>query len=179
MVLAAGGSTRMGCPKALIPWRGRTFVEHAVALAAACDEAVVVAGATPLPELDVPVIDNPRWKDGPLSTLQVGLGHFRSVDAVLVLTVDRPHVDGTTVAALLRAHADHPTSVIQPSFQGRHGHPILHPRPVIDALLRLPPTGSARDVVRDPATARHFVEVDDAAVVDNIDTPEDLARLPA
>jgi CTP:molybdopterin cytidylyltransferase MocA len=169
----------MGRPKALITWRGRTFVEHVVALAAQCGEVVVVGGAVELPPLPAPVVHNPDWQVGPLSTLQVGLRQLHDASAVLVLTVDRPHVAPSTIGALLRARIDHPAAVIQPRYDGRHGHPILHPRVVVDALLALPAAGNARQVVRDPATQRHFVDVDDGAVVDNIDTPEDLARLPA
>jgi CTP:molybdopterin cytidylyltransferase MocA len=183
VVLAAGESARMGRPKALLVWRGRTFVEHAVDLAraAGCTPIVVVTGATPLPELGVEVAHNAGWRRGPLSSLQVGLEAIatRSWTGVLVLTVDRPHVQPTTVAALAQAHADRPDAVLQPTHRGRRGHPILHPRDVAEQLLTLPAHGSARDVVRSPAIAprRAEVSVDDAAVNDNIDTPEDLARL--
>ena len=181
VVLAAGESTRMGQPKARLQWRGRSFVEHAVALAAGCAPIVVVSGAADLPALGVRVAENAQWRMGPLSSLQVGL---RAIEAeawtgVLVLTVDRPHVDASTIAALLRGHAARPDAVLQPMHAGRSGHPILHPRDVAEALLQLPPSASARDVVHRPdvASRRVAIEVDDPAILDNIDTPEDLARL--
>jgi molybdenum cofactor cytidylyltransferase len=181
IVLAAGESARMGKPKALLRWGDRTFVEHAIALGRGCAPLVVVAGATPLPGLDVAVVHNAMWQCGPLSSLQVGL-HAIAEEAwsgVLVLTVDRPHVDASTIAALLRAHASHPDAVLQPSHAGQRGHPILHPRDVAEQLLALPPTASARDVVHRPdvATRRTAVPVNDPAVLDNIDAPEDLERL--
>ena len=181
IVLAAGESARMGQPKALLRWRDRTFVEHAIALGRSCAPLVVVAGATPLPGLDVPVVENAAWQRGPLSSLQVGLHAIagQAWSGVLVLTVDRPHVDPSTIDALLRAHASDPEAVLQPSYEGRRGHPILHPRDVAQRLLALPATASARDVVHRPdiATRRTAVPVDDPAVLDNIDAPEDLGRL--
>lgn len=181
IVLAAGESARMGKPKALLRWRDRTFVEHAIALGRGCAPLVVVAGATPLPELDVAVVHNAMWQCGPLSSLQVGLQAIvaQTWSGVLVLTVDRPHVDASTITALLREHALRPDAVLQPSHDGQRGHPILHPRDVAEQLLALPPTASARDVVHRPdvATRRTAVPVNDPAVLDNIDAPEDLERL--
>ena len=135
-----------------------------------------------MPDADlVAVVENARWLDGPLSSLQVGLRAIADASwtGVLVLTVDRPHVRATTIAALLREHASHPDAVLQPMHAGRRGHPILHPRDVAEALLQLPPTASARDVVHRPdiAARRLAIDVDDAAILDNIDTPEALARL--
>jgi CTP:molybdopterin cytidylyltransferase MocA len=180
IVLAAGESARMGQPKALLQWRGRTFVEHAIALASACAPTVVVSGATPLSGPHV--VRNEGWQRGPLSSLQVGLRAIagRAWTGVLVLTVDRPHVQPSTIEALLRAHAIDPLAVLQPLHDGRRGHPILHPRDVAELLLSLAPEASARDVVHRPdiAARRTAVPVDDPAVLDNIDSPEDLSRLP-
>lgn len=173
----------MGRPKALLQWRGHAFVEHAIRLARAggCEPIVVVCGATPLPELGVAVVENAGWERGPLSSLQVGLRAIatQAWTGVLVLTVDRPHVASSTVRAIVQAHAMHSDAVLQPAHEGRRGHPILHPRDVADMLMRAPPSSSARDIVRRPelASRRIDVVVEDPAILDNIDTPEALARL--
>ncbi|MEM6293649.1 MAG: nucleotidyltransferase family protein [Myxococcota bacterium] len=183
VVLAAGASSRMGRPKALIEWRGRPFFMHCSARAsdAGCAPVVVVWGATALPEGAASLVHNPTWWDGPLSSLQAGL---RAVvpsgpSAVLVLTVDRPHVQADTLEQLLAAHAAAPAHVVQPEYERRRGHPIVLPASLLNDVLALPPTDTLRSVVGRSDVVRTFVHVEDAAVRDNLDTPDDLRRLPA
>ena len=116
-----------------------------------------------------------------MSSLQAGLRAALADDpsGVLVLTVDRPHVSLETLRRLLEAHARHPAVVVQPKFGDTTGHPVLHPRTIVDALLRLPPTDTVRAVIGQPAVrdTRVRVEVDDPAVVENLDTQEALDRM--
>ena len=108
VVLAAGASTRMGRPKALLRWRGRPFAWHVLqqAHAAGAEPVIVVEGAVALPREAVQgatVVRNEAWADGPLGSLQVGLRALREAGAegpVLVLTVDRPHLRAETLRAL-------------------------------------------------------------------------------
>ncbi len=183
VVLAAGASSRMGRPKALIEWQGRPFFVHCSARASAvgCGPVVVVWGATPLPEQMATLVQNPSWHDGPLSSLQAGLRTVMPAapSAVLVLTVDRPHVRVDTLALLLATHATAPEHVVQPEHGGRRGHPILLPALVLNDVLALPATDTLRSVVGRADVQRTCVSVDDASVLDNLDTPSDLQRLPA
>lgn len=184
VILAAGASTRMGRPKALIEWRGRPFFMHCVrrAEAVGCAPVVVVWGSTALPEVDgVRQAHNPDWEQGPLSSLQVGLRAVLPSDpsGVLVMTVDRPHVADATLRALVEAHRRTPSVVVQPRLNATSGHPIVHPKAVVDTLLRLAPSDSVRAVLGRPEirSARLRIPVADPAVLDNLDTPADLAKL--
>lgn len=186
VILAAGASTRMGRPKALIEWNGRPFVDHCVghALAAGCMPIVVVEGAVRLEESVAPaatLVRNGEWERGPLSSLQQGLGPVigGTVRGVLVMTVDRPHVETAVLAALIAAFEVESECIWQPSHSGRNGHPILYPIDDAVALRALPPTASARDHLRDPdvAARRRSLAVADGAVLENLDTPEDLRRI--
>ncbi len=186
IVLGAGASRRMGRPKIAIPWRGRSFARHVCDRARACALApiVLVWGASP-PPADVEglaglvVRHNPHWRRGPFSSLQTGLHAVAAGSAVLVLTVDRPHLRPDTLAALLHAHRQDARAVVQPIRDGRHGHPVLLPAWVADEARTAPATGTLRDLLRRPdvAPARRFVPVDDPAVLDNLDRPEDLSKL--
>lgn len=185
MILAAGASTRMGRPKALIEWRGRPFFMHCVdgAKATGCDPVTVVWGATPLPaSAGVVLVENAGWRDGPLSSLQAGLRAVlsESLTGVLVMTVDRPHVRRETLAALFAAHAEHPDVLVQPKLDGTSGHPLVFPVGIVGKILALAPTDSMRTVLhgQDVRSRRVRVEVDDPAVLDNLDSPEALERLP-
>lgn len=182
IVLAAGASSRMGRPKALCEWRGRPFVWHLVHLAKpSCDPIVVVVGAHAVPDdLIEPatVVVNKDWEQGRLSSLQAGLRAAPGADAYLVLTVDRPRISPSTITALIAA-AEPGGAILQPCEGKRPGHPIVYPSDVIPDLLALAPTATARDLYSKPEVAqrRGTVEVDDPAIYDNIDTPEDLAKL--
>lgn len=185
MILAAGASTRMGRPKALIEWQGRPFFMHCVKTAEAvgCTPIAVVWDATRLPASSgVVLVENAGWRDGPLSSLQAGLRAVRSdaLTGVLVMTVDRPHVRGETLEALFAAHAEHPDALVQPKLGGMSGHPLVFPVGIVGKILALAPTDSVRAVLHSPDVRdrRVRVEVDDPAVLDNLDSPDALDRLP-
>lgn len=187
VVLAAGASTRMGRPKQLLRHHGRSFVGCVVDLAraAGCAPIIVVTGAIDLggealaPAVLVP---NPDWPMGQLCSLQRGLAAAleRRADApaLLVLTVDRPHLRPGTVSALVEAWRRDPAGLWQPEHGGRRGHPVIYPAALLPALAALPPTASPRPLVAAHAALRRTLAVDDPAVLDNLDHPEDLARLP-
>jgi molybdenum cofactor cytidylyltransferase len=129
------------------------------------------------------VVRNEQWADGPLGSLQAGLRAVidAGVEApVLVLTVDRPHVRADTLRALAKAVDTDPTAIWQPRLGDRRGHPIVYPADLVAVLVALRPPTTPRDVLAQPHVAprRRQVEVDDDAVLDNLDRPEDLARLP-
>lgn len=187
LVLAAGAGARMGRPKALIAWRGRSFVRHAIALAeaAGCDPILAVEGAAELPAAELgPALKltNPTWPSGQSDSLRRGLAALlsRAPGApVLVLTVDRPHLAPATVVALATAARASPSQIWQPSHAGRRGHPIVYPAALLPILAALPPDQTPRDLLARPdvAVLRRTLAVDDPAVLDNIDLPADLARL--
>jgi CTP:molybdopterin cytidylyltransferase MocA len=144
----------------------------------------VVSGAVPL---ELPpgtrAVSNPRWSEGQLSSLQAGVSAILATapetPAVLVMTVDRPRIRLESVQALLAAWEQEPQCLWQPTYGGRSGHPVLYPATVLEALLALGPSKTARDLVRSDALEgrRRKLAVDDRGVVENVDTPEDFARL--
>lgn len=188
VVLAAGASTRMGRPKPLLEWRGRPFVWHVLeqARAAEAQPVIVVEGAVPLPREQLEgavIVRNEQWAEGPLGSLQVGLRAVIEAGArgpVLVLTVDRPHVRAETLRALAGAVDEDPTAVWQPRLDEKRGHPIVYPDDLVPLLIALRPPMTPRDLLADSSIAprRRWTEVDDPAVLDNLDTPDALERLP-
>lgn len=190
LILAGGASVRMGRAKALLEWNGMTFVARGVELvrAAGCAPVLVVDGAHRLDAglsglARAVLVHNQAWPLGPLSSMQVGLRRALALEpalaGLLVHHVERPRVRVETITALLEAFAEQPDMIWQPTVGGRSGHPMLWPRVLFEPLLALDPAhASARTLVRGAAAGlRRKLEVDDLGVLDNIDTPDDLARL--
>ena len=197
VILAAGDSSRMGADKALLPWpplaAGQppskdTFLSGAIcSLLSATDFVLIVAGkneATVAPIVyagGASLITNPDPSRGQFSSLQVGLHEVlnRGRDAAIITLVDRPPVSAATVQVLRDAFESAPDDVwsVVPEFSGKHGHPYLAGRELIEAFLQAPATASAREVEHRYRDHIQYVNVGDPFVALNINTPEDYAAL--
>ena len=189
VILAAGESSRMGQEKALLNYRGATLLGGAIeSLRPHTEMVVVVAGKNA--EAISPVVYaagvflvlNPAPERGQFSSLQVGLQEVlnRGRDAAIVLLVDRPAAERGTVGLLRQAFVEKSAEgiwAVVPEYSGRHGHPMVVGREMIEAFLRAPATSSAREVRNALAARVAYVPVDDPLVAMNVNTPEDYARL--
>jgi molybdenum cofactor cytidylyltransferase len=188
IVLAAGASSRMGAPKALLDAGGETFVRRILSTLrdAGIRDAVVVirpGDAAVVREVAAArygrAIENPQPERGQLSSLVAGLNAVDApdVDAALVTLVDVPLiVPGTVTTLLARARVSH-APIVRAVSGGRHGHPVIFTRALFDALRTADPAEGAKAVLR--AHAIEDVEVADPGVVQDFDTPGDYAKIAA
>lgn len=181
LILAAGISRRMGQPKALLRYRGETFLDRMIGmLSTCCDEVIVVAGhrgeelrASLDHDWAARFVTNPDPSRGQLSSLQTGLA-ATGADAVIFTPVDYPAVLPSTVATLAEALGGGAPLVI-PSYRGRHGHPVGIARALAVEILELAGGCSARDAIQ-----RHnalYLDVDDPGILLDVDTPADYRDL--
>jgi molybdenum cofactor cytidylyltransferase len=199
VILAAGESSRMGRDKALLPWpppaagqapSDETFLSAAIrSLALATEFVLVVVGkneAALAPILyahGASLVVNRDPSRGQFSSLQIGLqevlNHGR--DAAMITLVDRPPVATATIQTLRDVFeaADQSVWAVVPEFSGKHGHPYLVGREMMEAFLRVPPTSIARDIEHAHQEHIQYLNVDDPLVALNINTPEEYARLGA
>jgi molybdenum cofactor cytidylyltransferase len=189
LILAAGESRRMGSPKALLRYRGQTFLDTLIGrFRARCPEVIVVlgAGAGAIQAGAVRparFVVNPNWLAGMTTSLQCGLRAVPAeAEGVLFTLVDHPAVSPATVDALLappgRAGETAGAALIRvPRYQGRRGHPIWFSRELIAELLALPETASARDTVRGHAAETEFLDADDPGILADIDDAEAYRKL--
>jgi molybdenum cofactor cytidylyltransferase len=197
VILAAGQSTRMGTDKALLPWppaapgsppTGQTFLSAAIqALSPFSEKVIVVAGKNETAVAPVvyangaSLVSNPDPGRGQFSSLQVGLQQVLNDgrDAAMVTLVDRPPVIADTLKALCSAFTEAPNGIwaVVPEYNGKHGHPFLVAREMIEAFLKAPATANARDIERQNLGHIAYVAVDDPLVTLNVDTPEEYAAL--
>ena len=180
MLLAAGEGTRLGGPKALVEVAGTRLVDRGVALLREGGTApvVVVTGAVDVPLLGVITVHNPDWRSGMASSLAAGLGAVpdRCTAAVIAL-VDQPLIGPDVVRRLVAAHLDG-AGIAVASYQGRLRNPVLLARSEWADVMAL----ATGDVGARPYLSAHpdrvtAVECGDIGRPDDVDTPEDLARV--
>jgi molybdenum cofactor cytidylyltransferase len=180
LVLAAGGSTRLGRPKMRLDLGGRTLLARAVAphLEAGLAAVVVVLGpdaAAVLADADLPrdarlrVVVHPGWAEGMASSLRAGLAVADAHDGVLVALGDQPDVDAARVRAVVAAW-DGVAPLVVPMADGRPVHPVLFARSLYGELRLLTGDVGARAVVE-----RHRAEAIALALpaLPDVDTDED------
>ena len=192
VLLAAGEGSRFGRPKALVELNGQTLAERGIGLlrAGGADPVVIVTGAVPLEFEGTLTVDNPRWRTGMGSSLQAALqalteaardeaGSAAEIGAVVVALADQPLVGAEAVARLIAAHRAG-ASVAVATYGGQPRNPVLLARehwPMVIATA----TGDqgARTFLRTRPELVTRVECGDTGRPDDIDTPEDLARITA
>ena len=187
----------MGTDKALLPWppqiEGRppskeTFLSAAIrSLLLTTDFVVVVTGKNesalaPIAYANgASIAINPDPSRGQFSSLQVGLQEVlnRGRDAAVITLVDRPPVGSETTQRLRDAFESAPQDVwaVIPEVSGKHGHPYLVGRELMEIFRQEPPTASAREVEHRYQDHIQYVAVSDPLVALNINTPEDYAAL--
>jgi molybdenum cofactor cytidylyltransferase len=189
ILLAAGTSSRMGQPKPLLNWRGKSLVRHTAeqALASRITGLVVVLGAgardvrAALIGLDGPVhlVENPAYADGQAGSVRAGLTALPSAaSGAIVLLVDQPLVGPAVINQLIDTFAAHPeTLAVVPTYQGRRGNPVLLARALFEPISRISGDSGARAVFAAYADQILTLELNDPAIVTDIDTPEEYAQL--
>jgi molybdenum cofactor cytidylyltransferase len=197
VILAAGESTRMGTDKALLPWpptapgsppTGQTFLSAAIQAFSPFSEMVLVVAGKNKTNLAAVVyangaslVQNPEPDRGQFSSLRAGLQEVLSHgrDAAMVTLVDRPPVNAATLKTLCSAFtaAESEVWAVVPEYNGKHGHPFLVAREMIEAFLKAPASATARDVEHQNLQHIEYVVVDDPLVTLNIDTPQGYAAL--
>lgn len=196
VVLAAGGSTRLGSPKQLVVHEGRALVARAVDAAreAGANPVVVVLGAESdsvnaiIPDQGVVRVVNPRWADGVGTSLREGvraiIEHAPAVCGVLIVLADQPLVDGASLGRLITAWraanavgsgSEAQVAIAAAAYADTVGVPAIFGRAHFDALGALPPAAGAAVLLRAAGARVVRVTMPEAAM--DVDTPDDLARL--
>jgi molybdenum cofactor cytidylyltransferase len=173
VVLAAGGSSRLGEPKQLVRLGGENLLERAVRVAreAGCGPVVVVLGASA--ELirsrcslgDARVLVNEGWEEGMASSIRLGVGALSGVDGCVVMTCDQPAVTAGHLTRLIGAE------VKASRYAGRNGIPAYFPAAVFGDLMGLRGDMGARELLAGVG----FVELEGGEL--DVDTVGDLVRV--
>ncbi len=184
IVLAAGESKRMGRPKQLLEWQGKPLLQHSLEslINSAADEIILVLGheadriREALPALPIKIVINRDYQQGMASSLRQGLlAMDRSSEAFLVLLADQPGIGPELVNTIIRTfrQADPRRGIVRPMYRGRRGHPVLIGAQYRKEALRLRGDVGARQILMNHPGDVLEIDVEDNAVLEDIDTPEE------
>jgi molybdenum cofactor cytidylyltransferase len=192
VILSAGASTRMGRPKALLPYREGTFLEHLIQVTRdpriGITRVVLGAGAENIQAVakldDSIVVFNREWELGQLSSIWAGVRSLEEAetDGIILCPVDHPLVSARLVSELVDRFYEAKKAIVLPTYKGKRGHPVIFSSQLFGELLEAPAEMGARAVVWAHAADVLEVPTDEEGVTLNLNDPDMLKRatgLPA
>ncbi len=186
VILSGGESRRMGAPKALLPYRGKTFVEHLIEvtrhLRIGVTRIVVGAHADEIRERlrahVSEIVVNADWAKGQLSSIQAGVRSLpeSATQGMILCPVDHPLVSAELIARLIEGFDSSGKAIVLPTYHGRRGHPVIFRASLYAELLAASAEVGARQVVWAHADNICEVPTEEEGVVLNINDPGTLER---
>jgi molybdenum cofactor cytidylyltransferase len=186
VILAAGESRRMGAPKALVPYRGRTFVEHLLEITRHTRVGVtrIVVGAhadairEKLSSYAAAIVVNEDWAKGQLSSIQAAIRSLPEEGScgMILCPVDHPIVSAALVARLIAEFDSSGKAIVIPTYRRRRGHPLIFRASLYPELLAASPEVGARQVVWAHADEISEVSTEEEGVILNINDSATLER---
>lgn len=183
VILAAGGSSRFGEIKQLLPWKNKNIINTVVETAALAglDPILVVLGANAgliqasLDNETVQVVNNTDWDKGQSTSLKAGVTAIRqTVDGVLFLLCDQPHLTVNLVDAVVEEGL-RSGKVVTPIIDDRRANPVYFPASCFPLFDTLEGDAGGRQII--PACPHTTLPWLDDWMARDIDTPEDYRAL--
>ncbi len=186
VILAAGDSSRMGFPKALLPLEAGTFLTHILDTLDALElsAARVILGsheARIRPHLTlrrVHVLVNLNPERGQFSSMRLALEHLApACRGCLIWPVDQPLISAALVHSLIQLFLNSKASLALPDCAGKPGHPAIFGPELIAELLAAPPDANPKLIIAGHKAHALWLPTEEMNTVEDIDTPEDYCRL--
>jgi len=187
IILAAGGSRRLGRAKQLLMYEGQTLLNRIVSTFSALplQDLCLVYGArqlelaAALDDLGVNKVHNPNWETGMSSSLQLGLGALlernSDLQSVLISLVDQPLITKAHFEEMIRLHQQHPGAIIAAAYDEVWGVPVIFPQAFFEELLSQNGRVGAKKILKKYAS--QVIPFFCPAAAFDIDTEADYQRL--
>jgi len=185
IILAAGESKRMGFPKMLLKFNGKTMIENVLDHVSESDSdgILVVLGANReeliglVRKYDIKYCYNINYKEGMYSSVQCGFKNLPSdIEAVMVFQGDQPFITHSVINSVIKAYRSSGKGIIIPVYKGIRGHPLLVDSKYTDQVDKLDPDEGLRSI-----TYLYFddvleVETDEPGILRDFDTYDDYKK---
>ncbi|KIC91522.1 hypothetical protein HY58_04575 [Flavihumibacter sp. ZG627] len=182
VILAAGASRRLGEPKQLLSYRGKTLISTAVetAMATGLEPLIVVLGAqidsliSELEPYDLKIVVNKHWREGMSSSLRIGLEAAMKegeIEAIIFMVCDQPFVTPELLLELLERTSDESKLCVASKYGEVRGTPALFRKQLFPALFTLKGDAGARKLMEQYETQVELVDFP-LGIID-IDTKND------
>jgi len=160
VVLAAGASTRLGKPKQLLKFQGKTLLRHTVneATNANAVAVIVVFGENAdlftkeIEGLKVDIVENKEWAEGMASSVHTGLNallqHKPTIDAVIFMVCDQPYISSSLLNELITTRQKTGKPIVTCNYGDSIGPPALFHKSFIPELLKLKGDTGARKIIQ-------------------------------
>jgi len=185
LLLAAGVSARMGRPKQLLPYRGRTLLRHAAetAVATGCSPLVLVTGAlhealaAEVADLPFQIVHNPAWETGMASSIQAGLAAaaLAQPSGYLIMLADQPFVTPDLLRQLVAQQQATQAPVVAAAYGSTLGVPAVFASALLPRLQQLHGAQGAGRLIASLGSTAGQLPFPAAAL--DVDTPEQYAQL--
>lgn len=187
VILAAGLSSRLGRPKQMLEFEGKSLLKHTVSAALASNALVVMvvigANATliakELDNNDVYVTENKNWQEGMASSIRCGLETLTqkapSTDAVIFLVCDQPYISANLVNEIIMVHQQTGKPIIACNYGATFGPPVLFYKSFFNDLMLLQGDAGAKKIIQHHPG--EVASVPFAAGTIDIDTAQDYEAL--
>jgi molybdenum cofactor cytidylyltransferase len=186
VILSGGSSSRMGCPKALLAYRGKTFLEHLLAVSKhpriGTRRVVLGAHADPIAKaIALPaeeIVINEQWEKGQLSSIQAAIRSLPAgTEGLLLFLIDHPLISAALVDGLIQYFYETKAPIVLPVFKGKRGHPVIFSAATYAELRNAQPEVGARSVVwAHKHEVAEFQTAEEGCVL-NLNDPETFARV--
>ena len=187
IILAAGSSSRLGSPKQLLVYSGKTLLQTCIdnAKQINANPVILVLGANKKLIEDhtdtkgVIVIENDNWKSGIASSITVALSAlyntFPDTDYIILMVCDQPFADSTILNKLLLKQKETGKSIVACKYEGTKGTPALFHRSLFHELAALKGDSGAKVILTKYENESAYVSFEAGGI--DIDTVEDYKNL--
>lgn len=185
IILAAGGSSRLGRPKQLLDWFGKPFVKQIIDIAkqVQLDPIIVVTGAyheeieSVIIDTDIVIVRNADWIDGQSSSMKLGAktAEEYNIDSLIVFLCDQPHVPVELIKRMITDSQREDVDIVATSVNGKVCPPTLFKKKCITGISNLKGDQGGRILFSSYKT--EIMDWQDERLLQDSDTEEDYKKL--